>query len=232
MQRDFYGRNLSDRQLDLVTIEVIPPELQKGEPKLYRTKWWDYRHMHPMRATYLFASEYERAYRRVIQKRLESSKARKLRVFRTPDPMREASVKAIGLWKGRRLADEYGIRYDFYCRIALDASEYLDWEYLARPEDLTNSALTTRVLLAWLEINEATIQLPEDPIYRGRGEARSYYQDEWEEALCKQIARRKNPQHALDYHLNTTGLLSESTVRRFFGDELTDRVLGTKISKH
>lgn len=218
---NYYGATLSDAQMDLLALERIPEGLRKGEPALYATKWWNYRVIHPVRATLMFAEYYRRAYLRVCQKRIATSEVSQIRVFQGENPLKEAPEKVTGFWKGRRAADELGIPYRFYCHNALEASEYLDWTYLARPEDLTNSALVTRIGLAWHEAKKWSIQLPSSAIYGQEGQ-RGYYQDAWESDLCAQIARRRHPRYALQHHVTRTRMLSEAKAREFFGNELTD----------
>lgn len=55
MIKGYYGEELSDSMCELLAHERIALSLLKREEKLSKTRWFDYRHLHPTKATYLYA---------------------------------------------------------------------------------------------------------------------------------------------------------------------------------
>jgi hypothetical protein len=214
MNDGYFGQELSDQQLDLLTLELVPAELVPGENALYSKKWWGYRHMHPMRATYLFADWYKKAYKETASKRMSSEEAARLRIFPSQDPMKSNPSIVRGLWLGRRMADELGITYRFYCRRAVDISERLDWSYLCRPEDLTNKALVERLGVEWLEYSAKVMSFPPKELV----DLNSYYHEQWEAELAAFAKRQINPQSIIRNALKD-GYMTEAGIQKHLREE-------------
>lgn len=219
----FNYENLSDQQLDLRTLEVIPLEWQQGEQALYLTKWWDYRFDHPMRATYRFADAYEYAFREISRRLFDMSKEPK--VFGAVDPMRDTEKKVLGLWKARRTADELGIEYRFYCLRALDFSERLAWKSLARPDELANQALVERVFEQWEGELKARLMIPKDGRYGGSG---GYYQKAFETWMCNRIRTRPSWKRNVNDLLDSKHL-TEATIIETLGELRLRDALAARI---
>lgn len=214
MNDGYFGQELSDQQLDLVTLETIPANLMSGENALYSKKWWGYRHMHPMRATYLFADWYKKAYKETASKRMSSEEAARLRIFPSNDPMKSNPSVVKGLWLGRRMADELGITYRFYCRRAVDISERLDWSYLCRAEDLVNKALVERLGVEWLEYSAKVMSYPPKELV-GKN---SYYKEDWEKSLAEFARTQPNTQTFVRNAFNS-GYITEEGIQKHLREE-------------
>lgn len=215
---------LSDTQLDVLTINTIPAEKRREEPQLYATKWWDYKWLHPMDATIRLSLAYEQAHRETWIKRGETVVANKLPRHANPYAVSTEKMR-LGFWQARRAADTLGIPYLFFCRAALDASEEMDWKEIARPNELTNSALQVRVLEKWLEYQEAAIPRPENSLYLAVNYKGHPYQDEFQAWLCKKIRARKRWELALESYLTTAPFLTVEHARAEFGDVVLHRIL-------
>lgn len=188
----FFG-DFAGGELDILACEALlrtrwsPAEL-KREPELMRTKWWDYRLVHPVHATYLFASVLDRELRAIIRTYLDDTPARRTNggrvldwhmikegdVFEPPaDPRRVGywKRKTLGLIRARQTADADGIPYDLFCREGLrhyylGAGSYL----LARsripePNLLYSEACLLVIRTKWLEQLQMRVQHAGHPAY-------------------------------------------------------------------
>jgi hypothetical protein len=128
------GLALRPGRYDALTVENIPSKYWQREPELYEGKWWDYRMMHPMQATYHFVDAYKRAYKAAFARRSDSEGAKWLKVFAKDDFLEGASSTRTALWLARQQADEIGCPYDFFCTRAMHYAERRDWAMLPRPQ--------------------------------------------------------------------------------------------------
>lgn len=183
MREEFARR--SGVEWDLLTAEKIPS--LTGEAELYATKWFDYRRMHPMQATFEFAHEYAEAHRHQYARRIDIHEARALNL----QPIEQGEKHLLELWKGRRMADQLGIRYKEYCMYACDVAER-SWKHLARPTDLVNSFLVEKVKDLWLQMLLVTIIYPEDEFYQMRNWVAHPDQVAWQIWVHEQIGLRND----------------------------------------
>jgi len=137
----------------------VPSRYQREEATLYRTKWFDYRFMHPAQATLVYARHYETIYRRTFKINIDRATSEYIRIIRDgsllnpPRPAHEgASARVIaaaskaataklsfitGMWRGRQFADAMGMPYDIYIDGALHHRlRYWRQSYLPRPTQL------------------------------------------------------------------------------------------------
>lgn len=218
----FAARNFVDRQSDLqwdaLVLGVIPEALRVNEAKLFRTKFWDYRLLHPGRATTLFAWAYSIAYQRFQARRTGlSSKEFAALNNREWNPFAEAPVRARGFWKARQLCDEMGIPYDDYCDCFFSvADDY--YEQAPRPQEMYR-ADTARQVIEWWEDRKThgAITYPRNPFYLlDENWINHPHQQEWEDYSCDYM-RHKAPEvrrMALDHR------------RKFFRSEVRADLLG------
>jgi len=148
-----FSDRMSDIQWDREVIRAIPLSLRLDEASLYQTKWWDYRPIHPAKATTLFAHSYGEAWRRASERRNGIGECNWRVIndpFRTPDwnPFMEAPARAKAFWMARRYCDEAGIPYDFYCNGFFDKAEnyFVD---LPRPQEMYRRDVIFEVLKDW-----------------------------------------------------------------------------------
>jgi hypothetical protein len=195
IKSDYFGKDFSDLQLDYVCLRSIPQELTKKEPSLYDKKWWDYRDLHPMGATYNFVYEYNRAYKNIASKRIET---KKVQIFEGDFLLRPESVIR-GFWLGRQVADELSMPYNFYCYYTIDTSEKMDWPYLARPEDMSNTALVTETFNQWTEYTKHVTVYPKTEGYKIANPG--YYYDAFLDALKSRVDNKINKKPIIDHCL-------------------------------
>lgn len=180
--------DLSDLQLDKLVLDTIPLKDRQTEAALFRVKWFDYRTMHPARATIYYAHAYVVAYRLFYLKGTGTE-------IRDNSPMRpgnellnpfaEDSSVALAYWRGRQLCDEAGMPYLFYCmgyfRLAM---EYMD--KLPRPNQMWHHNAAGPTIGNWEVV--ANSYYPTAAIFKLRDNwADLPVQHEWEAQLVAGI---------------------------------------------
>lgn len=210
----FFGHDLEMLHAELLAIQHIPASLTKKEPELMRKKWFDYRRMHPTKATYLFAQAYNRAYGDCVSVMKDRS-GKFMRGFKGLDFME--SRERLAFWRLRQLIDSLGIRYDFFLRKAMDWHVEAGWLQPPRPSHIgANADMVTDVMMAWEEECAARIQFPRDSRYKAVNFFGHVDQLDWESWLVAQIATRRHPQYALHGALYVEGALRiEKAVEAF-----------------
>jgi hypothetical protein len=214
----FYGHDLGLLHAELLAIQHIPAALLKKEAALYRVKWFDYRRMHPTKATYLLAQCYNRAYQDCMSVMRDRS-GKFMRGFKGMDFME--SRERLSFWRLRQLIDSLGIRYDFFLRRAMTWHIEAGWLQPPRPSHLaTNQDMITDVMMAWEEECAARIQFPKDTRYKVANFFGHVDQLDWETHLVAQIKTRRHPQYSLHASLYIEQTLRIETALREFDERV------------
>lgn len=210
----FYGHDLTFLHAELLAIKNIPDALLKKESELMRSKWFDYRRMHPTKATYLLAKEYDRAYRD-MQIAIKDVGGEYMRGFKGLDFMNSRECKMF--WKLRQAADVLGIRYDFFMRHAMNWCIANGHRQPPRPQHIySNDELITEVRMKWEEEQAASIQHCKDDRYAVANFFGHVDQLAYEEFLIAQIKSRRHQHYALHNVLYEKKTLRiEEAIRNF-----------------
>lgn len=210
----FYGHDLDFLHAELLALQHIDDGLLKKEAELMRTKWFDYRRMHPTKATYLLAHNYSRAYGRCLGI-MKGQEHRFKKGFKGMDCMQAYEKKAF--WRLRQLIDSLGIRYDFFLHEAMEWYIAAGHRQPPRPSHIgANADLITDVMMKWEDECAARIQWTKDTRYKARNFIGHVDQLDWEQWLCGQIAQRRHPQYALHVALYVEGSLRiEAAIQHF-----------------
>tara|TARA_R110002074_G_scaffold86408_2_gene190817 strand:- start:5851 stop:6414 length:564 start_codon:yes stop_codon:yes gene_type:complete len=164
------------------TIGLSSP-LLSDEAELFDKKWFDYRFMHPLEATFNFALAYTKVYPRYGALRHGTVDAEKRLTVKSYngicDPCAQSEKVLSALWKARKAADELGIPYEIYCCYALDYSERSGWKEVASVKDLSRKDVKKVVDEKWVQRNRDWIEKPKLDIYHQEGD--HSYQLAWRE---------------------------------------------------
>lgn len=184
-------------ELDVLACEALlntrwPVADARREAELMRSKWWDYRLLHAVHATYFFAHILDAETRQIIRTYLDDAPARVATngqvvdwhvikagdVFQppvSPVPARQAywKRKVTGLIRARQVADRDGIPYDLFCREGLrhyylGAGTYVFDKRggkVIEPNLLYNEACLLVIRGKWLEQMQMRVQHAAHPIY-------------------------------------------------------------------
>lgn len=140
------------------------------EASLYGAKWFDYRFMNPVQATYLYAHEFIRFYRMCASKNY-SSKNGDFRqpimggdLFAMPERkedetkasfekrLKRKKLQISGIWRGRQFADAMGMPYAEYLEFAFHwTMRFWKQAYPPRPTQMYTDLVLDRTASAWDE---------------------------------------------------------------------------------
>lgn len=210
----FFGADLGFLNYEILTIQHIPRKELKEEPALMRTKWFDYRRLHPMQATYYLADCYNRAYGDFMAMCIDRD-LKHMRGFKGKDFLN--AREKLSFWRLRQLCDRLGIRYDFFMRHAMRWCFKNGWTRAPRPQHITsNEDLITDAMLAWEEECAAALQVARDPWFLVQNYAGHEDQRAHEQFVVAQIKTRRHPQYALNAALYVHDVLRiEEAIREF-----------------
>ena len=147
---DIFIDDLDRDQCDEFMFRCINKDHQGDELALMRAKWFDYRFLHPVIATYTYAQAYEATYKRILR----ANFGRKVpRVFKSYDLSKVDRPTLAGLWRGRQHADALCVPYDVYVDLAMRARlDYWDRTSMPRATHLYGDLVIERVIAGWDEL--------------------------------------------------------------------------------
>lgn len=220
----FYGQELSYQECEVVMLQQdFPAKLYQGESDLFQTKWWDYRSLHPVKATYLFAHHYRKSYRYMTQRRDDVDKGQYVRGFKGDDVFELSTRERNGFWKARRTADALGVPYDFYMIEGMRYADHTLWKRLPRPTQVYSEPFIEQICERWQEINNAMTVMPSSRRFLLSDYVGAEDQREFREWLCRLIERSRVPQAMVYQHVFETPRISEEAAIDRFGSELVER---------
>ena len=219
---DYFGAELSQLDCERLALERISGKLLQREASLFATKWFDYRGMHPTKATYLFVALFDKAFVRQIQRRIDheivnwhsfkgedflnltvevrirDEKKRKEKIERE---VRARTRTYTAFWKARQTADALGVPYDFYANKVMQWADMNIWQRVPGPNHAYSPEVVEFIKSAWEGACNDAIPKP----LSGRFFAETFEgapdQIEFQEWLCERIKRRPNVPVALASNL-------------------------------
>lgn len=216
----FFGSKRSAFTLDALCLETLKPELLKGERALYGSKWFDYRMMHPGKATHYFLACVNRAHAQYIERTQDYRKAEYASCVKATDLFALNSGQLNALWKARQVADGFGAPYEIFLRGVYKVVESEGWQHAPFANQLATDRLLVGGQLAWEEERAAYVRMPVHEFYR----AGSEYQ--WKKAFdvwwVQQIWARSARQHLIKAAISKGWQTRESitsAARIYFGSE-------------
>lgn len=220
----YFGADLTDIECQAIGLQCIPDiKRWKGEARLYRTKWFDYRQLSEIKATYLFAEYYRRAYRRLMCRKIGIERGQYSKGFRGDDIFKLKKVEYTGFWKARRMADSLGIPYDFYCNAAMTWSLESLWVRPPRPTQLYSEKILTHITEKWDSEVSAAIWQPLSDFYQLDNYVKHPDQDAFQNWLCDRIETKPNKDMALANYIEFNPLLTKEIAIDRFGEELVNK---------
>jgi len=194
MKTGYYGEKITRDDSWMLEIAKIPEELRLEEPELTHERWFDYRHLLPAQATYLFSAIYDEVYRDQHAVAKDLFEAQSITPLLVDDIFDSAELTA--MWKARQAADRIGCRYEFYLRVAFKRFFDRTWRNFPRPNQLYGEELVLDIADEWGRAKRATLQLAKDKrfsidAYSGHPDQIAYHA-----YLVEQIKEREH-QHML-----------------------------------
>lgn len=227
---NFFGGNLGFLNYEVLTIQHINHKEARIEPELMTTKWFDYRRLHPMQATYYFVKCYNDAYREFYRKAVNADAAPFVRSIKDHNFL-DAKEK-MTFWRLRQNCDKVGLPYDFFLRFAMNRHHRTvgadDGKvYAPRPTAFVkNEELFADAMIAWEDACAASLRIACDPYYRTSNYTGGRDQQAHEAFVIGQIKRRGVPHYALHAALYLFDVVRIEEALRQFDAHVVNAAIG------
>lgn len=161
MSETIFGLDTSRDDAARIMSRFIRQDWLAVEGPLFRGKWFDYRFMNPVQATYLYAHEFVKAYRRNFSINIDSRRGPHVTPVNvevlfdisgdlSPKEITKRKQRASGIWRGRMVADAMGMPYDIYLDRAFHWTlRYWQQRTLPRPQQLYSDMVVDRAGIDW-----------------------------------------------------------------------------------
>jgi hypothetical protein len=218
----FFGSDKSRGSYEALALKYSTSSVMKQEADLYRTKWFEYRMWHPVRATYYWANCYVEASRRFCAQNFDVEKAKTAKIISHEDifQTRDAAAATIA----RQALDRIGCRYEWAMFFMTKRFSDRGWFAMPRPNQLYGEELTLDIADAWaLECN-ASLQFPKDTAFQARdGKLQTPVQSEYVDWVVQQVRARGTDQWRSVSRLLSEGILTQTLAEHHFGPDTTRR---------
>lgn len=212
----FYGCDLPAKMLEMKGMR-IDPEHREGEAHLMRVRWFDYRQMHPVTATYFFAECYRLQTAKFYEQMVDIRTVEEARAF-TPDDI-FMSRDLTAMWLARRCADEHSLPYPFVLRFAQDRFFARTQHNFPRPNQLYGEEFEIDLLAAWRELLARSLTVAESPRYRMKAWQGALDQAQHVKFVVDQIRARPAPRHRLIARMLRDDVLSVGIAASQFSEQ-------------
>lgn len=227
---NYYGSQLLPDHYEILTVKEIPHKERNGESALMEVKWFDYRLMHPMQATYYFAHLYKQAYKDFIRRSMNYEAAPYVQAFKERDFL--DSRERMSFWRLRRLVDQLGMRYDFFLHFAMNHLHKMiggGKVYPPRPAMLgKNEDLLEAAVVAWDDLCASSLQIAASSSYRVAQFSHRFskHQRAHEQFVIKQLRRRRQPHYGLHAAMYLYDVVRIEAALEAFSEETVMRAIG------
>lgn len=143
---DFYGSTLTREEMDVRGLRIDPTH-RDGEAALMRRRWFDYRDLHPVAATYLYAHLYKQQTLKFYAQVIDIRTVEDARSFFPDDIFMSRDLTS--MWLARRAADELGMPYTFILQFAQERFLSRLQHNFPRPNQLYGEEIELDLRAAW-----------------------------------------------------------------------------------
>lgn len=213
----FFGQELTEVECWEREAKLHPSH-REGESDLIQRRWFDYRHLLPAQATYLFAAQYQHEFREAYKRVKDIASADALQplakdIFTSDD--------LISIWLARRDADQIGCKYDFYLRFVFNRFASRGWKNLPRPNQVYSEEISHDASGAWADHCRDVLQLAERSFFTLGEFVDHPDQHDYHRWVIGQIKRRDHKHLTIARVLNR--VLPPEMVAQEFGGEMLRR---------
>lgn len=217
---EFYCDNLAFDHYEILMINGIPKKERKSETELMTTKWFDYRLMHPMYATYYFYHLYVKEFQAFWRKAINFEAAEFIYPFKGDGRLDFMKAREkLSIWRLRQKADLLGIRYDFFLKTAFNKIHRMQAGgriIPPRPAMFNNEELLAEIVNEWSAMCKASLQFACSPYFQVINFNNSLIQREHEQFVMRQVEQRTIPYYSLSSCLHQYEIVSiEAALQRF-----------------
>lgn len=187
---EYYGQHFNHIDCEILALARIPTAYRKREAALLRTKWFDYRLLHPVKATYLYAHYYQSVVVMMYGRTKNIGDAHEVKAFSPEDVFK--CTELLSFWKARQALDELGVRYDFGLQFAMNKAINNGWRFFPRPNQMLGEETLLDIKDAWSEECDIRLQLAQSDEFKDKSFVGSPAQVAYREFLISSARRRAN----------------------------------------
>ena len=222
MEKKYFGSDLTVADYEILTMSRIRSDMRTRESDILKTKWFDYRLIHPAKATYLFAATYTDAVKGVYAETKDKDTAASIKAFKPDDVFQSKDL--LSFWTARQRFDAVGVRYGYGLNFMIRRYVHeRHWHVFPRPNQLYSEEAILDLRDAWKTHCKAVLELPERPEFRvasSEAPANLAFQ-KW---ITERIRERSHFQMPLSRILQES-MLSQSHAEKEFGKETVEKAV-------
>jgi hypothetical protein len=223
-----YGLDTDTERCDLLMFRMIRKDYQEYEKPLFSSKWFDYRFMHPVQATYLYAHEFTLAYRRFFRSTISRAAAETIRIQKKEDLFDCEKAYISAIWRGRQHADAMGIPYDAYIDFAM-TKMLNNWNrsHLPQAATLYSGEVCEYVQAQWETRQGETPFIGKHPEFKLNRYVGTPHQNDHHEWLLAQVEKRQSASRIMLSQLYNDELLPMEKIVMRFGPDVASMIQQT-----
>lgn len=189
-----FGIETTREQSDLLARRLYENHRKwlRFEVPLMQTKWFDYRGLTAVQATYLFAHYYREAFKRNFRIYVDHRRADYVKALKHEDLFDCDSAVVSGIWRARQHADAMGMPYEDYLEDALERAMKVQREHLPKTTQLYTDAIVSYVQERWEERQRSKLYVGRSDIYMNQNYLGLPAQNAHHEWLFRQAELRPN----------------------------------------
>lgn len=190
---DAFGLGLAPEKYDVLMAKHADKKMRAIEADLMTSKWFDYRFLHPVAATYLYAYHYKEQYKAAFGRYFDARQVHRAKTLKKHyDLFLNSAADITAIWRGRQAADALGVPYNLYIRWAIDARmNYWQRGSLPLASHLYSQLVTDKVPEKWDDYRNGFLMLGEHEAYHSVNYSGLPMQDEHVDWVIEQA--RKQP---------------------------------------
>lgn len=208
--------DLTPQQADQLALKIAP-EHRAEEVALMRSRWWDYRLLHPTWTTYAFASAYQCSHIEWHRRFVDIDEADKQLLWPTGDIFKEKDLTAI--WLARQAADRVGVPYPFVCSFAMQRALTRQFKRPMRPNQLYGEEFELDLAAAWKEHLDTQMPMPSVVFFRGSQFTRHPVQLAFREWLVSRVNSRPAPRYRILAWMLLDDLVNDALLQEHWPEE-------------
>lgn len=223
-EREYLNHGLSITERDEYAFRLIVDQKWRSQERECRNRcWFDYRFLHPFDATMVYIEAFNTVYRDLYKAYRDYRAADVIRVVKPHDMLTgldKNRAAIVGCWKGRMLADQFGMPYEAYIKDAMEIRlKYWKQRHLPRPAALYGPMIVENMEARWRSRQETRLHFSTHPNYLSEWYIGTPAQNDHHEWLFEQVKFRSNPEEQVR-ELARKGLLPVEKIRARYGDSL------------
>lgn len=162
-----------------------------GEANLYKTKWYDYRLLHPVESNIVFFEEYKWCYKHYYSKYVDYQESIVKRGVKETNLYENKPAIVSAVIKSRIEADKIGIPYGLYCSFAIRILvENHMWQNIPLVSQISMNYLVEEIKAEWDDYLRCDFLYPIDDYFLAKNFCGDIVQKDFQDEL--QIVGSKN----------------------------------------